>query len=81
MSELYLHWSQRLNQLDYPDGVALRAFRGRNNLSTAQASEIVGVKRRTWERYENGTLLISKANWLFLLLIANEVPDVKVLII
>lgn len=81
MSEEFIHWSQQLSDLELPDGEMLRAYRKRHDLSTAQASTLISVSVRTWERYENNSVAINKSSWLFLLLIANEVSEAKVLII
>ncbi len=81
MSEYSDHWLGMMNEVQLPDREMLKAYRKRHGLTASQAAALVDVSVRTWERYEQGSVAINKSSWLFLLLIANEISEAKVLII
>lgn len=81
MNESITHWLQSIDDIDGPTGREIKAYRVRNNLSTTQAAKLICVSRRSWKRYENGSLPINRSSWLFLLLVANEREEAKVLLI
>lgn len=62
-----------------PEPDELKQYRSRHSLSTKQTAVLVGVDKRTWERYETGQLVLSKSRWFFLRLIANEIDNSKIL--
>ena len=57
----------------------IKALRQRLDLNTTQIGLLIGVSKRTWERYESGKLILSYSSWIYLLMIANELPGVRVL--
>ena len=73
-----------LNKLDSeneikPTKEELFELRQRLNLNTYEIGKLIGVSKRTWERYESGKYEISRSSWIYLLMIANELPGVRVL--
>lgn len=73
-----------LSKLDSPDSKPptkdeIVALRMRLGLSIREMSKLIGVSKRTWLRYEHGEYEISHSSWLYLLMIANELPGVRVL--
>lgn len=75
-----------LNKLASKDSVPptseqLIELRKRLDLNTVDIAKLIGVSKRTWERYESGKYEISHSSWLYLLMIANELPGVRVLVI
>ena len=70
-----------LEEDEVPTKDEVREIRKKLELNTTQAGKIVGVSKRTWERYESGKQVLSRGSWIYLKLIANELPRVKVLVI
>lgn len=73
-----------LNKLDSeitanPSKEELVELRLRLDLNTRDIAKLIGVSKRTWERYESGKYKISSSSWVYLLMIANELPGVRVL--
>lgn len=74
-----------LNNLDSdntpPTKDELRELRISLGINTKQIGKLIGVSKRTWERYESGEYEISYSSWIYLKMIANELPRVRVLVI
>lgn len=71
-----------LNELSVtsnPTASEVKDLRGSLNLNAKQAGSLIGVSKRTWERYESGTLIMSESRWLFLSIIAGNNPTIKIL--
>lgn len=60
-------------------GLMLKEYRARNNLNTNDVAIILSVSNRTIERIESGKQPLKNKDWLYLQLIANELPFMKVL--
>ncbi len=64
-----------------PTSDELIELRKRLDLNTRDIAKLIGVSKRTWERYESGDYEISCSSWFYLKMIANELPGVRVLVI
>lgn len=62
-----------------PKASEVKALRKSLNLRAEQAAILIGVSKRTWERYESGTMIMSNSRWLYLLIIAGKNPTIKIL--
>lgn len=70
---------RELCEIESPNYLQVKELRRTLNLNTQQAGDLIGVSKRTWERYENGTLMLSTSRWLYLSLIAGLNPKIKIL--
>lgn len=66
--------------IDYPidENTDVRKLREDLGLSVKEAAKLVGVSRRTWERYENGSAKPNRLTILTLKMVLGELPEFKV---
>jgi DNA-binding transcriptional regulator YiaG len=68
-----------LQSISNPTYSEVKALRKALNINTEQAGVLIGVSKRTWERYESGSLIMSNSRWLYLSIIAGNNPTIKIL--
>lgn len=68
-----------LQDFDTPNPNQVRELRKALNISTQNAADLIGISKRTWERYESGDSQMKSHCWFYLTLIAGTNHKIKLL--
>lgn len=72
--------SNPLRGVSSPSADELVSLRHRVGLSQAAISDLIGVDRHTWSRYERGARAMSVSAWAVLLLVLGEHPRLRIVV-